>query len=110
MRNARKELEKLLTGKAKIKCALIEKSNGYDPGCYNFEESFQKFELKVNHTEEELESFLESLDFEYNAEDGPQELFGTVWLEDGAWLTRTECNDLERWKYHKLPEIPAELL
>ena len=110
MRNARKELERQLTGRAKIKCASIKKSDGYDPGCYNFEESFQKFELKVNHTEEELESFLESLDFEYDAGYGSQELFGTVWLENGTWLTRGEYDDSEWWEYHKLPEIPGELL
>jgi hypothetical protein len=110
MRNARKELEGQLTRRAKIKCALIEKSDGYDPGCYNFEESFQKFKLKVNHTEEELESFLKSLDFEYDSGYGSQELFGTVWLEDGTWFTRGEYDGSEWWEYHKLPEIPAELL
>lgn len=105
MRNAKEELKGQLTGRAKIKCALIEKANWYDYG-----ESFQKFELKVNHTEEELESFLESLDFEYDAGFGSQELFGTVWLEDGTWLTRAEYDGSEWWEYRKLPEIPEELL
>ena len=105
MRNARKELEEMLTRRAKIKCASIKKFDSYD-----LEEPYQKFELKVNHTEEELESFLKSLDFEYNAGFGSQELFGAVWLEDGAWLTRAECDGLDWWRYHKVPEIPAELL
>ena len=105
MRNAKEELKGQLTGRAKIKCALIEKANWYD-----YEEQFQKFELKVNHTEEELESFLESLDFEYDSGFGSQELFGTVWLEDGTWLTRGEYDGSEWWEYHKLPEIPEELL
>ena len=105
MRNAREELKGQLTGRAKIKCALIKKFDSYD-----LEEPFQKFELKVNHTEEELESFLESLDFEYDAGFGLQELFGTVWLEDGTWFTRGEYDGSEWWEYRKLPEIPAELL
>lgn len=105
MRNARKELEGQLTRRAKIKCASIERLDWYD-----YEESFKKFELKVNHTEEELASFLESLDFEYDAGYGSQELFGTVWLEDGTWLTRGEYDGSEWWEYHKLPEIPEELL
>ena len=105
MRNARKELEEMLTRRAKIKCASIKKFDSYD-----LEEPYQKFELKVNHTEEELESFLESLDFEYDAGYGSQELFGTVWLEDGTWLTRGEYDGSEWWEYHKLPEIPEELL
>jgi len=105
MRNARKELEQLLKGKAKVKCASIERFRKCD-----YKEPFQKSELKVNHTEEELESFLKSLDFEYNAGFGSQELFGTVWLEDGAWCTRGEYYGSEWWKYHKLPEIPEELL
>ena len=103
--NAREELEQLLEGKAKIKCALIEKCIWYDE-----EDPYRKFELKVNYTEEEFKSFLESLDFQYNAEFGSQELFGTVWLEDGTWLTRAEYDGSEWWEYHKLPEIPEELL
>jgi hypothetical protein len=107
MRNARKELEGQLTGRAKIKCALIER---FDFFGYDYEDQFEKFKLKVNYTEKEFESFLESLDFEYDAGFGLQELFGTVWLEDGTWLTRGEYDGSEWWEYHKLPEIPAELL
>ena len=105
MRNARKELEKMLTRRARIKCASIKKFDSYD-----LEEPYQEFELKVNHTEEELESFLKSLDFEYDAGYSAQGLLGTVWLEDGAWYTRGKYDDAEWWEYHKLPEIPEELL
>ena len=103
--NAREELEQLLEGKAKIKCALIEKCIWYDE-----EDPYREFELKVNYTEEEFKSFLESLDFQYNAGFGIQELHGIIWFEDGSWCTRIECDDSWCWEHHQLPEIPAKLL
>lgn len=104
-KNAKKELEQLLNGKAKVKCAVITK--GYQ---YYDEENHLKSELKVNHTEEEFQSFLNSLDFDYDAGYGGQELFGTVWLEDGTWCTRGEYDGSEWWVHNQLPEIPSELL
>jgi hypothetical protein len=105
MTNAKKELERLLEGKAKVKCAEITKS--YQ--CNN-EEPCQKFTLKVNHTDDEFQSFLKSLNFDYDSGYGRQELFGTVWLEDGTWCTRGEYDGSEWWEHNKLPEIPTELL
>ena len=105
MTNAKEELLKLLEGKAKVKCATITK--GYQ---YNYVEPCLKFELKVNHTEEEFQSFLKSLDFDYDSGFGGQELFGTVWLEDGTWCTRGEYDGSEWWEHNQLPEIPSELL
>jgi hypothetical protein len=105
MTNAKKELEQLLQGKAKVKCASITK------GCqYDYEDPCPKFELKVNHTEEDFQSFLKSLNFDYNSGYGGQELFGTVWLEDGTWCTRGEYDGSEWWEHNQLPEIPSELL
>ena len=40
---------------------------------------------------------------------GRQELFGVVWLTDGAWLERYEYDGAEEWALKKLPTIPAEL-
>ena len=104
MTNAKEELLNLLEGKAKVKCATITKGYQYDD-----EEPYPKFELKVNHTEEEFQTFLESLDFNYNSGYGGQELFGIIWLEDGTWCTRGEYDGSEWWQYHCLPEIPMEL-
>jgi len=113
MTNAKEELLKLLEGKAKVKCATITK--GYQ---YNGKEPYPKFELKVNHTfelkvnhtEEEFQSFLKSLNFDYDSGFGGQELFGTIWLEDGTWCTRGEYDGSEWWEHNQLPEIPSELL
>lgn len=102
--NAKKELEQLLKKKAKVKCATITKGYQYD------KENYLKVELKVNHTEEEFQSFLNSLNFDYYAGYGGQELFGTVWLEDGTWCTRGEYDGSEWWEHNQLPEIPSELL
>ena len=104
MTNSKKELEQLLEGKAKVKCASIKNYQYYD------EEPYPKFELKVNHTEEEFQSFLNSLNFDYDSGYGGQELFGTIWLEDGTWCTRGEYDGSEWWEHNQLPEIPSELL
>ena len=105
MKNAKKELEKFLERKSKVKCAVITKCYQYDD-----EETCQKFELKVNHTEEEFKSFLESLNFNYDSGYGMQELFGIVWLEDLSWCTRGEYDGSEWWEHNQLPAIPSELL
>jgi hypothetical protein len=103
--NAKEELEKLLYGKAKVKCSLITK--GY---YYGLHPDNERFELKVNHTEDEFQSFLKSLNFNYDSGYGTQELRGTVWLEDGTWCTRGEYGGSEWWEHNQLPEIPLELL
>jgi len=103
--NARIELEHLLEGKAKVKCAKIV--HGYQ---FDDEDPVPKFDLKVNHTEEEFQSFLTSLNFNYDSGYGGQILFGTVWLEDGTWCTRGEYDGAEWWEHNQLPEIPLDLL
>ena len=106
MTNAKQELEKLLEGKAKVKCAEITKGSIW----LGYKGQFPKFTLKVNHTEKEYQEFLKSLDFEYDSGFGGQELDGIVWLVDGTWFTRGEYDGSEWWEYHIVPEIPSELL
>lgn len=59
--------------------------------------------LKVNHTQEELNEFLKKMDFRYNNGYGSQELYGTVWLVDGTWLSRRVSyevyNECEWWEH-----------
>lgn len=103
MRNAKRELIGALNG-GKIKCASITHGSSWD------EDSHSKHILKVGYSKEELDVFLESLDFKYDNGYGGQELYGTVWLKDGeSWLTRGEYDGSEWWEYNKLPEIPDEL-
>jgi hypothetical protein len=95
--NAKIEFLQAVLDKAKVKCAEVD-----------FVES--TFLLKVGHTQEEYDEFLESLDFMYDSGFGGQYLFGTIWLEDGTWFTRAEYDGSEWWDYHRLPQIPDELL
>jgi hypothetical protein len=65
--------------------------------------------LPVNHTEDEYEEFIDSLDFDYDSGYGGQELFGTIWMQDGTWFTRGEYDGSEWWQHHSCPEIPENL-
>jgi hypothetical protein len=103
MRNAKAELLKLLEGKAKVKCATITNGDEWD-------EDKKDILLKVGYSENEWTEFLKSLNFSYDSGYGGQNLFGTVWLEDGTWCTRGEYDGSEWWEHNQLPEIPSELL
>ena len=102
MSNAKKELSEAVKDTAKIKCALIT--------CGRLENEGSKKVLKLNHTNDEYNEFLNYLDFEYDSGYGRQELYGTVWLEDGTWLSRGEYDGSEWWEHNVLPDIPAECL
>ena len=102
MSNARKELLEAVKDTAKIKCASIAYGR--------WEREANKKVLKLNYTNEEDEAFLNSLDFEYDSGYGGQELFGTVWLEDGTWLSRGEYDGSEWWEHNVLPPIPESCL
>ena len=102
--NAKNELLDKIKGKTDIKCAVI--TYGYQ---WHEEKPIPKIMLSVNHTTEEYSNFLQSLDFEYDNGYGGQELFGTVWLKDGTWLSRGEYNGSEWWNHNILPNIPEYL-
>jgi hypothetical protein len=109
MTNAKDELLSQLVGKASIKCVRISKG---DDTFYAHEWDLpvKIVTLKVGYSEQEYLQFLEQLNFKYDSGFGGQELFGTVWLSDGTWLSRGEYDGSEWWDYNKLPEIPNELL
>tara|TARA_R100001463_G_scaffold106247_4_gene160859 strand:- start:339 stop:737 length:399 start_codon:yes stop_codon:yes gene_type:complete len=66
--------------------------------------------LHTNKTGNDLKEFLDKLNTIYDCGFGGQELFGTVWLHDGTWLSRSEYDGSEGWIHHKSPEIPEDLL
>lgn len=72
--------------------------------------SEEKYLLKRGYSEEQLEYFLECLNIEYDSGYSSQDLYGTVWLEDGTWLERADYDGSEWWEHMFLPEIPEELL
>jgi hypothetical protein len=106
MRNAKEEFINAI-GKSIVKCAVIH----YSP-CSLWETPPEPkgILLKQNYTAEDYTAFVNQLDFDYDNGYGGQELYGTVWLTDGNWLTRGEYDGKEWWDYNSLPEIPKELI
>ena len=104
MKNARIEFEKFV-GTAEVKCAGITYSNLCD--WYGVVKG--PLLLKVGYTTDEYQSFLASLNFNYDEGSGCEELYGTIWFNDGTWATRGEYGDSEWWEHHECPEIPSEL-
>lgn len=86
----------------KVKCAKISKGDDYIGNKVSFE-------LGCAYNTDEWSEFLNKLDFGYNSGYGGQELFGTIWYEDGTWSDRGEYDGSEWYEYHICPEIPTEL-
>ena len=82
-----------------VLCAKIHGDYG-DPAVFN---------LTTGWGVEDWSKFLSSLDFEYDAGYGGQNLFGTIWYQDGTWSDRGEYDGSEWWDYHYCPNIPSEL-
>lgn len=101
--NAREELLRILDN-AQVKCASISYGNDYP------EDESIKIILKINYTKKDYIDFMSKLDFSYDNGFGGQNLFGTVWLEDGSWLERGEYDGSEWWEHKILPPIPKECL
>lgn len=107
--NAKQELIDLVNF-SKMKCAEIT----YNP-CSLWEMDDEEAPLsksiflKQNYSNQDLMNFLENLDFNYDAGYGGQELYGTIWLDDGTWYTRGEYDGSEWWQYHCCPTIPQQL-
>lgn len=64
--------------------------------------------LKLNYTEEDFTNFLNKLNFYYDQGYGTQEVFGTIWLMDGTWLSRREYDGSAYWQHNVCPEIVEE--
>lgn len=111
MINAAEELLQALSDFSKevsdIKCLWIGHEECYDE---NRDTSYeQTFNLKIGWTEQDWQKLMHDLDFEYDEGYGGQELFGTVWFNDGSWLERGEYDGSEWWAYRTTPLIPDKL-
>lgn len=106
MTNAKQEFldhisERCINGRT-VRCALIK--------LYTTKDKVEAI-LPVGYTPEDLEIFLNEIDFEYDSGYGLQELFGTIWYTDGlTWSSRFEYDGSECWEFHEVPEITSELL
>lgn len=113
IRNARDEFiaHAMPSDMPRIKCALLSDCDDWvrdDKGFYD-EVAGKTYPLPVNYTKEQLADFLGLLNFEYDAGYGGQELYGTIWYENGTYSQRGEYDGSEWWEHCKCPEIPAEL-
>ena len=99
--NAKEEFINLSKGLTVIAAVIL-----YEPD-YNTEITIR---LKASHTQEDLEYFLNQLDFEYDPGYGRQYLKGTVWFREDGGATRGEYDGSEWWCMHSRPELPEKLL
>lgn len=108
--NAKEEFIKH-TAYCKVKCAIVTQQDIYFRVFADKTdlEDDNIFKLPIGYTEEEYQAFLNHLDFEYDDEYGSQQLFGTIWMEDGTWLTRGEYDGSEWWEVHSRPSVPSVL-
>lgn len=98
--NAKEEfIQHTHIAQATVKCVTIEQTtiHGYD--------TLRVINLPVNHSPEDMDKFLDELNFDYDAGYGTQFLFGTIWYTDGTWSTRGEYDGQEWWLHHRCPEI-----
>lgn len=103
--NTKKELEdKLQEIDRIITCANVFILS-YDDG----DVANVNFNISTNYTPHDLIIFFNKLDFYYNNGFGSQYIFGTVWLDDGTWLERGECDGSEWWNHCFCPSIPKFL-
>ena len=62
--------------------------------------------LKEGYSQEQLKTFINETDVEYNDGFGGQELYGYVMFSDNSWLERNEYDGSEWWEFKKffIPE------
>jgi hypothetical protein len=104
MTNAKQEFSNMVRDNV-VLCATIHYQD-----CWEHELPGSEHNLLVGYTEEQYNSFIESLDFNYDSGYGGQELFGTVWFKDGTWADRGEYDGSEWWEHHECPIVPKSLL
>jgi len=107
--NARKELEEILNKLKEKQNVLVCAEITYEEGWDGDENGNKEITLTHPHTKEEAEAFFKALDFNYDGGFGSQELFGTVWLTYGVWLSRWEYDGSEGWQVNSCPHIPNHL-
>jgi hypothetical protein len=107
MDNAKNELRRVLKANNVSIKEIIAADIVY--GLFFTEQADKAIKLPVGATKEDKKVFWEMLDFDYHDGYGTQNLFGTVWLTEGRWLTRGEYDGSEWWDFHSYPPIPPDL-
>jgi hypothetical protein len=100
-KNARKEFITHI-GNRKVICATIDFGSTSSNVTANI--------LTTGWDSEDWKVFLDSIDVEYDSGYGTQELYGTIWYEDGTWSERCEYDGSEWWLHQECPDIPDNLI
>ena len=107
MINAREEFERHVDG-SEVLCAKISFFPGGSWDGNKDEDDHTIIVLHKTYTEDDYETFLDSLNFEYREDYEIQYLYGMIWYLDGTWSTRIVSENIEQWFHHERPEIPEE--
>ena len=102
MINAKQEFLSEIEGKASVIAAVVRRRVDY--------EVYNTFILPEGYTSAQFESFLDSIDFDYDAGYGAQVLQGFIWYADGAWSERREYDGAEWWDYKQRPDIAVGMV
>lgn len=85
--------------RAEVKAAIIERYS-------NPREDEKAFVLPIGYTEDQLRSFLQSIDFEYAGDNKHRaEIIGSIWYSDGSWSERDWYYEKEWWEHRVTPDI-----
>jgi len=97
------------TGNRTVRCAIV--TNTYDSSNPHERTLNPPIVLPVGYTSEDLDMFLEQINFDYNSSFGIQYVFGTIWYTDGVtWSSRGEDDGSEWWDFNEVPAIPEYLM
>lgn len=104
-----REILSLVEDTAKIKCAKYKLHYGWQQD--------EDVILPIGYSQEDLDRLLINPESRIEGKDRrgeniilyPYPQWGTIWLDDGAWLEYVERSEGDRWEYFKTPEIPEIL-
>lgn len=102
-RNCKDEFLSHIEGKDLLCCRITRDDDFYDL------DKSDEFLLPVGFSDEQYQSFLESLDWRYDFGFGCQEVYGFIWYKDGTWSERLVYDGAENWVHKTCPKIPLEL-
>ena len=106
MKNAKEEFLEQVEAK-RVLCCEIGTNEHFDEETGEFVKD--TIILKKGYSEEDLQEFLQKIDFSYDNGYGGQELFGVIWYKDNTWSERGEYDGAEWWEYKSCPKIPIYL-
>ena len=113
MTNILEELKKVIEGNGltmdNIKCADMWKFIDYDDEVSFIIYTYDDVKPAL-YDEKRAATIADMGKHTYYSGYGGQELFGTVWMDNGEYITRGEYYGSEWLNYHRVPKIPNKLM